>query len=90
VTGGPVFIRNIEKGDRISIGRGLPPALVTGHCVRVPISGEWTYVVRYKEDEGYGPERELMDQNPLRRVMRISQAPSPIDWSLPDFDEEPV
>ncbi len=67
------FIRSIEKGDRISIGRGLPPALVTGHCIRVPIEGHWTYVVDYREDEGSGPARKLQDRDPLRRVQRLSR-----------------
>jgi hypothetical protein len=69
----PVFIRNIEKGDRISIGRGLAPALVTGHCLRVPIEGHWTYVVDYREDEGTGTARKLQDRDPLRRVLRLSR-----------------
>jgi len=75
VSGVPVFIRNIQKGDRISIGRGLAPALVTGNCIRVPIDGHWTYVVDYREDEGSGPARKVQSRDPLRRITRLSQGP---------------
>jgi hypothetical protein len=55
----PTRAVDLQPGDLLHISRGLPPALVTGRPERTVRDGAYVWAIRYREDQGAGPAREL-------------------------------